>query len=40
MHFSSVVLPAPDGPTTHTSSRSETSKDISRIASWASSSEP
>ena len=32
MHFSSVVLPQPDGPTTHTSSFSVTSKSRSAMA--------
>ena len=32
MHFSSVVLPQPDGPTTLTNSRSATVKSTSPIA--------
>ena len=40
MHFSSVVLPQPDGPTTHTNSLSATSNETSPIASTAASPEP
>ena len=32
MHFSSVVLPQPDGPTMHTNSPAATSNDTSPIA--------
>ena len=40
MHFSSVVLPQPDGPTTHTNSRSPSSKEMSPIACVAPSPSP
>ncbi len=40
MHFSSVVLPHPDGPTMHTNSFSATSKLRSPMASTASSPSP
>ena len=35
MHLRSVVLPHPDGPTTHTNSRSSTVNEMSAIASVA-----
>ena len=40
MHLSSVVLPQPDGPTTHTNSRSSSEKETSPIACVAFSPSP
>ena len=40
MHFSSVVLPQPDGPTTQTNSRSSSENETSPIARVAPSPSP